>query len=74
MSEKTKPETGAITWFDLTVERAEQVRDFYSDVVGWKSEPVEMQGYQDYSMLTPEGRGVAGICHARSANAELPPQ
>ena len=34
-----------------------------------------MDGYSDFSMAVPEtGETVAGICHARGENAQLPPQ
>jgi predicted enzyme related to lactoylglutathione lyase len=66
---------GKIVWTDLTVSDAEGVRDFYERVVGWTHEDVDMEGYADYAMVTPGGsRGVAGICHARSINADIPPQ
>jgi predicted enzyme related to lactoylglutathione lyase len=72
MSE-SKP--GSVVWIDLSVPDAQSVRRFYSEVVGWRSEPVGMGGYEDYSML-PAGAGdpVAGICHARGVNAKLPAQ
>src|SRR5687768_13574363 len=66
---------GAITWQDLTVANAEEVRDFYHAVIGWTVEPVDMGGYEDYSMTPPGGgEGGAGICHARGTNAKVPPQ
>jgi len=66
---------GRIAWADLTVEDAEQIRDFYCQVVGWDAGPVEMNGYSDYNMHGPESDiPVAGICHARGANEGLPPQ
>ena len=66
---------GTIIWKDLTVENADVIRDFYGEVVGWKYEPVDMEGYADYSMLAQKGgEAVAGICHARGENANLPPQ
>ncbi|MCO7224522.1 VOC family protein [Pleionea sp. CnH1-48] len=65
---------GQIAWTDLTVDNAEQVRDFYQTVVGWKSEGVSMGEYEDFSMLRPDnGEAVAGVCHARGANSGLPP-
>lgn len=74
MSNK-KPEIGTITWFDLTVPNAEEVRDFYKKVVGWKASPVSMGDYDDYTMSSPESdNAVAGVCHARGGNAGLPPQ
>ena len=65
---------GQIGWIDLTTADASTVRDFYTHVAGWTPTPVEMGGYQDYCM-TPPGASepVAGICHARGANAGLPP-
>lgn len=66
---------GTIGWHDLTVPDAERVRDFYARVVGWKPEPVPMDGYSDFSMInSASGEPVAGICHARGANAGLPAQ
>ena len=74
MSTQTPPEPGSITWIDLTVEGAERVRDFYKEVVGWNSEPVNMGGYSDYTMTAPQsGTPSAGICHARGVNKDLPP-
>ena len=69
------PQVGTIAWFDLTIPNAEQVRDFYAAVTGWRPEPVDMGGYADFNMMR-EGSDmpVAGICHARGPNAALPPQ
>jgi len=72
MSKQQSP-PGSISWVDLTVPDADRVRDFYSAVVGWKSEPVAMGGYNDYVMAPPQtATGVAGICHARGVNEGLP--
>lgn len=58
---------------DLTVNNADEVRDFYKAVVGWGTEEVEMGGYSDYSMTVPgNGQGVAGVCWKRGGNADLP--
>ena len=66
---------GKIGWFDLTVEDAPAIRDFYANVVGWKPEDVSMGKYSDFNMAMPEsGDPAAGICHARGDNAELPSQ
>ncbi len=66
---------GTIVWKDLTVENADVIRDFYAEVVGWKHAPCDMGGYDDYNMMPPESdEPVAGICHARGANANLPTQ
>ena len=65
---------GTISWADLTVPDATAVRDFYQAVVGWAVSDVEMGGYSDFAMHPePGGPMVAGICHARGGNADLPP-
>ena len=75
MSEDTSSEVGRIGWTDLTVSNAEEIRKFYSDVVGWKSDPVDMGGYNDFNMNVPATNdAIAGICHARGSNADLPAQ
>ena len=71
----SKPEKlGTIAWTDLTVPDAEGLREFYSRVAGWTSDPVSMGEYSDFNMIPVGGsEPVAGICHARGVNAELPP-
>ena len=72
MSEKAS--VGSIMWTDLTVENAERIGDFYSAVVGWTASGVDMGGYDHFNMNDPEtGTPVAGVCHARGGNADLPP-
>ena len=69
-----RPEAGALVWIDLTVPSADGVRDFYESVIGWTSDEVDMGGYSDYSMNAPgSGTTIAGVCHARGVNADLPP-
>lgn len=75
MSGDGKPEIGSIGWIDLTVEKAEDVRDFYCAVVGWEPEDVDMGEYSDFNMKGPDsGKPMAGVCHARGGNAGLPAQ
>ena len=75
MSDAEKQAPGTIIGFDLTVPNAEAIRDFYAAVVGWRPDPFDMGGYADYFMKTPEGEQVvAGVCHARGENADMPPQ
>lgn len=65
---------GQIVWTDLTVPDASGVKDFYTAVVGWSTSAVDMSGYEDFCMNVPgTDQTVAGICHARGVNAELPP-
>lgn len=71
-----EPPLGHIAWLDLSVADAEASRDFYSAVIGWTPEAVTMTDhgaqYADYTMLAGDGQAVAGVCHARGANAGLP--
>lgn len=68
-------EPGTIAWHDLTVDDATEARDFYEAVVGWRPEPVDLDGYEDFNMRLPSRQqAVAGVCHARGSNADLPPQ
>jgi predicted enzyme related to lactoylglutathione lyase len=75
MSNSEDSTIGSIAWRDLTVDDAEGIRDFYKDVVGWESSPVSMGEYSDFNMLSPTTQEtVAGICHAKGTNANLPSQ
>lgn len=75
MKKEEKLETGSIIWADLTIPNAEIVKSFYSNVIGWRPEPVSMGNYNDFSMVSPDsGRTITGICHSRGVNADLPPQ
>ncbi len=66
---------GTVGWLDLTVAECPRIREFYEAVIGWTSEPTDMGGYADFSMIPPDGGGaVAGICHARGMNANFPAQ
>jgi predicted enzyme related to lactoylglutathione lyase len=66
---------GSIVWRDLTVPHAEEISTFYAQVVGWQRSGQSMGDYDDYNMNRPEdGETVAGICHARGASANIPPQ
>jgi predicted enzyme related to lactoylglutathione lyase len=74
MSANQDLEAGRIGWVDLTVANAAEIRDFYTAVVGWRTQEVEMAGYRDFAMQAPgSGDSIAGVCWARGENAELPP-
>ena len=69
------PNVGRIEWMDLTVDDASRLRDFYCSVVGWSSSEVSMGSYADFNINLPNSNDtVAGICHARGNNANLPSQ
>lgn len=71
---ETEKTTGAITWIDLTVPEGERLRDFYADVIGWKTMDISMGDYNDYCMISPDDDVVrSGVCHQRGVNKDLPP-
>lgn len=75
MEEQPKFKIGSITWTDLTIPNAEELKEFYHEVVGWSPEPISMGDYNDYNMNKPEDdETVAGICHTKGINASMPPQ
>ena len=75
MTTPDQPKIGSIVWHDLTVPNAPEVRDFYCQVVGWSYTDHDMEEYNDFNINLPgTTETVAGICHARGANANIPPQ
>jgi uncharacterized protein len=66
------PPIGTVGWVDLTVQDAPKLREFYERVVGWKSSAHSMGDYSDFVMEGPDGAGVAGVCHKRGTNSEMP--
>ena len=75
VSDPAKKAVGSIEWCDLTVPNADKVKEFYRHVIGWNPEALDMGGYADFNMLSPESdESVAGICFARRENVNLPPQ
>lgn len=67
--------TGKILWTDMTVDNADEIRDFYSAVIGWKSEEIEMNKgeYYDFSMYSEDPTSpTAGICNQKGPNKGLP--
>ena len=66
-------QVGKVGWIDITVDNADGLHDFYTEVVGWESDAVSMGEYSDYTMKMPSnGDAISGICHARGGNADLP--
>ncbi len=68
---------GGISWIDLTVDNASEVKDFYANVVGLDhmGQPMGDGEYEDFVMTTPEDSEFAvGICHAKGPNQDMPPQ
>ena len=67
------PQPGEIGWLDLTIPNATLLSEFYSQVVGWKIQPIPMGEYSDYCMNSADGTTRAGVCHARGINSDIPP-
>lgn len=69
---------GSIVSTDLTSPHAEELKEFYQQVIGWESEDFTMKdasgAYSDYVMKDKEGNWVAGVCHSRGPNQGLPSQ
>lgn len=75
VAEEKPSNIGRIEWMDLTVQDASSVRNFYTSVVGWTSSEVEMGHYNDFNINLPDtGDTIAGVCHAKGGNANLPSQ
>lgn len=67
--------TGRIVWMDITIPDATTLSEFYSKVIGWHNMGLSMGDYEDYCMNDPKtGETIAGICHSKGNNANLPPQ
>lgn len=66
-------ELGKPFWHDLTVKDTAQLIPFYEAVCNWKTSEHDMGEYADFNMTTQDGDTVAGLCHARQENANLPP-
>jgi predicted enzyme related to lactoylglutathione lyase len=70
-----KKNTGKIMWHDLTVGDAVEISDFYHQVTGWEKEGLSMGEYDDFLIKSPgDAEVVAGICHARGVNKDIPAQ
>lgn len=70
-----KKNTGKIMWHDLTVGNAVEISDFYNQVTGWEKEGLSMGEYDDFLIKSPgDAEVVAGICHARGVNKDIPAQ
>ena len=65
---------GTMAWIDLSVSNADEVKSFYQEVIGWKSESISMGNYDDFVMKEPENKeAISGVCHAQGVNKDLPP-
>jgi predicted enzyme related to lactoylglutathione lyase len=74
--ENNKQTYGTISWTDITVQNAMELKSFYENLIGWTSQGIPMkngdESYEDYVMKTPDGKVAAGICHLKGVNKSLP--
>ncbi|MBN1969984.1 MAG: VOC family protein [Candidatus Delongbacteria bacterium] len=63
---------GKIVWHDITVNNNEKIRDFYTKIAGWDYDSVDMDGYNDFSMLDKDKNPVSGICKRTGVNKDVP--
>ena len=74
-SESAGP-VGCIQCVTLTVPDASAAQDFYQQVVGWVSQPIDVahgsDRYSGYALADKDGNAVAVIRHARGDHAALP--
>ena len=75
VTEEKPSNIGKIEWMDLTVPDAGQLQKFYTSVVGWSSNDVDMGSYSDFNLNLPGTEDtIAGVCHSRSNNDNIPSQ
>ena len=75
VEEAEKSTIGRIEWIDLITSATRHGAKISRRVIGWKSTDVEMGTYSDFNLNLPgNGETIAGICHARGMNADLPAQ
>jgi uncharacterized protein len=68
---------GKILWTDLTVENADEIKDFYGSVIGWTFSEQPVADYVDYNVHNALEHGdecIAGICHKKGSNVNIPAQ
>lgn len=68
----SQDKNGTVVGFELVVGDHEAARDYYQDVLGWQSHPVDMGEYNDFMMMSPAGEPVAGICRSAGQNTGFP--
>ena len=76
--EKEGFKLGHFVWADYSTDQADQLKEFYKEVAGWKEHPIAMKDedgeYHDYAMLGEDNEAIGGVCHKRGVNREIPSQ
>jgi predicted enzyme related to lactoylglutathione lyase len=61
MPNRTEVKPGSPAWIDLSTHHLEESIDFYTQLLGWKAEPVRPGDGGGYNYFTVNGKRVAGI-------------
>lgn len=77
--ETSKIKIGQICWTDLTVDNADELKEFYKNTLGWTEFAIKMKDengdeYADYAMMIDEETPAGGICNKRGVNQNIPSQ
>lgn len=64
---------GEIIWRDLATKDAENIKNFYEQVLGWTTTEHDMGEYNDYNVhLKGEKEPFTGICFQKGENSDIP--
>ena len=75
MAEQTLPATGTFCWTELMTRDVEKAKKFYSSLIGWKIEGMDMGGFTYHLLHTPvSGEQVGGMMQMEGPKFEgVPP-
>jgi uncharacterized protein len=75
MAEQTLPATGTFCWTELMTRDVEKAKKFYSSLIGWKIEGMDMGGFTYHLLQTPgTGEQVGGMMQMEGPKFEgVPP-
>jgi predicted enzyme related to lactoylglutathione lyase len=64
---------GVFSWAELATTDVEGAKRFYTDLLGWTTEPAPVEG-MSYTLAKVGGEGVAGIMSNHCPGGEIKPQ
>lgn len=67
------PAKGRIVWHDLMTPDVQSAVSFYTEAVGWGTEPFEIGSGPPYTMWTAAGTPLGGVMDMPPATADMPP-
>jgi len=63
---------GIFSWRELITQDPEDSAKFYTDLLGWKTDTMEMPGGMNYTMFMAGERPIAGMMKSPSDKGEVP--